>query len=72
MNSYYDYMESLLELKDQEIQFYKNFIERELRCKIKNEVIRTIDTSSAKIGEEVTYRVITIPESQYIISGSRW
>ena len=72
MNSYDDYMESLLELKNQEIQLYKNFIERELRCKIRDEVIRSTDTGSTNIGQEVEYRIITIPESRYMVRGSRW
>ena len=72
MNSYYDYMESLLELKNQEIELYKNFIERELKCRISDEVIRTVDTSHANFGQEVEYRLITIPESRYMVRGSRW
>lgn len=66
MNSYETYLESILELREKEIDIYKNFVENELRCRIKDEVMR--ETKFDKKGvREVRFKVITIPQSQYII-----
>lgn len=66
MNSYETYLESVIELREKEIDIYKNFIENELKCRIKDEVMR--ETKFDKKGaREVRFKVITIPQSQYII-----
>lgn len=68
MNSYDSYMESLLKLKNLEIELYKNFIETELKCRIQEEVIRKekyLPYTERVVTE--TYKYITIPESKYIV-----
>ena len=66
MNSYETYLESVIELREKEIDIYKNFIENELRCRIRDEVLR--ETKFDKNGvREVRFKVITIPQSQYIL-----
>lgn len=66
MNSYETYLESLLELREKELDMYKSFIENELRCRIREEVL-----SEAKFDKkdtrEVRFKVITIPQSQCIL-----
>lgn len=69
MNSYEMYLENLLEQKEQEINMYKNFIERELKCRIKEESISRINFDS-KDNKEEFYKVITIPQVQYVIKMS--
>ena len=66
MNSYEEYLEKEIELKDQEISFYKKFIEEELRCRIKEEVFKDIRPNKNGI-EEVHFKAVTIPQSQCII-----
>lgn len=66
MNSYENYLESLLELREKEIDLYREFIENELRCTIKEEVLK--ETKFDKNGtRQVRFKVITIPQSQYIL-----
>ena len=66
MNSYENYLENLLELREKEIDLYKEFIENELRCTIKEEVLK--ETKIDKKGiRQVRFKVITIPQSQYIM-----
>ena len=66
MNSYETYLESLLELREKELDMYKTFVENELRCRIREEVLR--ETKFEKNGaREVRFKVITIPQSQYIL-----
>ena len=66
MNSYDKYLEDLLELKNKEIDLYKQFIERQLKCKIYEEIKPNLeyDNHGAK---EVRYKVITIPTSQFVV-----
>ena len=68
MNGYDEYMERLLELKDREIELYKNFIENELKCKIQTEVMRAekFNPKTGVVAME-TYKYITIPERKYIL-----
>ena len=66
MNGYETYLETLLELKEKEIEMYRNFIQNELRCRIQEEVLS--ETKFDKNGtREVRFKVITIPKSQYIV-----
>lgn len=66
MNSYDTYLESLLELREKELDMYKDFVENELRCRIQEEVLR--ETKFDKNGvREVRFKVITIPQSQYVL-----
>ena len=66
MNSYETYLDSLLELREKELDIYRNFIENELRCRIQEEVLS--ETKFDKNGaREVRFKVITIPQSQYIL-----
>lgn len=66
MNSYENYLESLLALREQEIDLYKEFIENELRCRIKEEVVKEAKFDQKEV-RQVRFKVITIPQSQYII-----
>lgn len=66
MNSYETYLESIIELREKEIDIYKNFIENELRCRIQDEVVRETKFDKNEV-REVRFKVITIPQSQYII-----
>ena len=68
MNGYDEYMERLLELKNRELNLYKDFIENELKCKIQTEVMRE-EKFNPKTGGVVmeTYKYITIPERKYIL-----
>ena len=66
MNSYETYLESVIELREKEIDIYKNFIENELRCRIRDEVFRETKFDE-KGAREVCFKVITIPQSQYVI-----
>lgn len=68
MNSYENYLESLLELREKEIDLYREFIENELRCTIKEEVLKETKFDKDKKGvRQVRFKVITIPQSQYIL-----
>ena len=66
MNSYENYLDSLLELREKELSIYKNFVENELKCRIREEVLSEMkfDEKGAK---EVRFKVITIPQSQYVL-----
>lgn len=66
MNSYETYLESLLELREKEIDMYRNFVQNELRCRIQEEVIKETKFDN-KGAREVRFKVITIPQSQYIL-----
>ena len=66
MNSYSMYLENLLEQKEQEINMYKKFIEHELKCRIREETISKINFDS-KDNKDEFYKVITIPQVQYVI-----
>lgn len=66
MNSYEEYLEKLLELREQEIDLYKEFIENELRCRIKEEVLKETKFDKREV-RQVRFKVITIPQSQYIL-----
>lgn len=66
MNSYENYLESLLELREKEINLYKEFIENELRCRIKEEVVKEAKFDKKEV-RQVRFKVITIPQSQYIL-----
>ena len=66
MNSYERYLEDMLKVKEKEIDLYKHFIEKQLGCTIREEVMSNmkIDKTGAKEGR---YKIITIPQSQYAI-----
>lgn len=66
VNGYESYLESLLELKEKEIEIYKSFIENKLNCIIKNEVVERTKFDERGL-KEVRFKVITIPQSQYVI-----
>lgn len=66
VNGYESYLESLLELKEKEIEVYKSFIENKLNCIIKNEVVERTKFDERGL-KEVRFKVITIPQSQYVI-----
>ena len=66
MNSYETYLESVIELREKEIKIYKEFIEQELKCRIRDEVFRETKFDG-KGAREVCFKVITIPQSQYVI-----
>ena len=66
MNSYEAYLENLLELREKEIELYREFIENELRCRIQEEVIKETKFDKKEI-RQVRFKVITIPQSQYIL-----
>ena len=66
MNSYEEYLEKQLELREQELNIYKNFIENELKCRIREEVVSE-KRFDAKEVRTVRFKVITIPQSQYIV-----
>ena len=66
MNGYETYLESLLELREKELDMYKNFIEDKLKCRIQQEVLRKTKFGK-KVVREIRFKVITIPQSQYII-----
>ena len=66
MNSYETYLESVIELREKEIKIYKEFIEQELKCRIQDEVFREMKFDGKSV-KEVRFKVITIPQSQYVI-----
>ena len=66
MNSYETYLESVIELREKEIKIYKEFIEEELRCRIREEVMKEMKFDDKGV-KEVRFKVITIPQSQYIL-----
>ena len=66
MNSYETYLESVIELREKEIKIYKEFIENELRCKIQEEVLNEMKFDGKGI-KEMRFKVITIPQSQYVL-----
>lgn len=66
MNSYETYLENVIELREKEIDIYKNFIQNELRCIIRDEVFKETKFDGRR-AKEVRVKVITIPESKYVI-----
>lgn len=66
MDSYSEYLERELELREQELDIYKSFIENELKCRIREEVVSE-KRFDAKGVRTVRFKVITIPQSQYIV-----
>ena len=73
MNGYEKYLEDLLALKEKEITYLKNqidtykiFIEKELKCKIKETVESSIESDKKGI-REMFYKIIDIPQTRYII-----
>ena len=66
MNSYENYLKNLLELREKETGLYKEFIENELRCRIKEEVGKETKFDKKEV-RQVRFKVITIPQSQYIL-----
>ena len=66
MNSYETYLENVIELREKEIKIYKEFIENELRCRIQEEVLNEMKFDGKGI-KEMRFKVITIPQSQYVL-----
>ena len=66
MNGYETYLESLIELREKEIDLYRNFIENELRCRIQEEVVKETKFDKKDV-RQVRFKVITIPQSQYVL-----
>lgn len=73
MNGYEEYLENLLDLKEKEITYlksqvdaYKIFIEKELKCRIKETVDSSIELDKKGI-HEIFYKVIDIPQTRYIV-----
>ena len=66
MNSYEAYLENVIELREKEIKIYKEFIEEELRCRIQEEVLKEMKFDGKSI-KEMRFKVITIPQSQYVL-----
>lgn len=66
MDGYAEYLETMLELREQEINMYKNFIEKNLKCKIKEEVYSDVKFSDFD-PREVFFKVVTIPESRFTV-----
>lgn len=66
MDGYAEYLETMLELREQEISMYKNFIEKNLRCKIKEEVYSDVKFS-VSCPREVFFKVVTIPETIFTV-----
>lgn len=65
MNGYEAYLEKVIELREKEIGIYKDFIENQLGRRIQEAV--EIDKIWRNGVEEVSYKVITIPQSQYVV-----
>ena len=65
MNSYEKYLEDMIEVQQKEIKLYKKFIEEKLKCTIKEEVRSAMKFERA--AEEAYFKIITIPQSQYVI-----
>lgn len=66
MSSYEEYLQDLLELKNKEIDLYKNFIEKQLRCTIQENVEKELICNRYRIEKEY-FKTITIPESKFAI-----
>jgi hypothetical protein len=66
MSAYEEYLEGVLEVKNKEIELYKNFIENTLKCRIRDEIhlIETLNNGKMSTTE---FRTITIPETKYLI-----
>lgn len=66
MNSYEEYLEKRLELREKEIDMYKDFIENELGVRIR-ESIESEARPCREGVENVRFKVITIPQKQYVL-----
>jgi hypothetical protein len=66
MSAYERYLEDLLEVKQKEIDLYRKFIEGQLRCTIQEEVMSDKKFDRGRV-EEGEFKVITIPESKFVI-----
>lgn len=66
MTAYEEYLESLLEVKNREIELYRNFIENTLKCRIRDE-LQLIETLNNGKADTIRFRTITIPETKYLI-----
>ena len=65
MNAYERYLEKLLEVKEKELNLYKSFVEKELRCTIQETIESTTRfVDGVKKGH---IKIITIPETRYMI-----
>lgn len=68
MNSYAEYLEKIIELQEQEICIYRNFIENELKCRIKEEIQSEPKFDNDGIyTKKVRFKIITIPQSKYFV-----
>lgn len=68
MNSYEEYLEKIIELREQEISIYKNFIENELKCRIKESIDTSIEFDKSKgVHKECRYKIIEIPQSRFYV-----
>ena len=67
MNSYEEYLEKMIELREQEISIYKNFIEKELRCRIQEEIQSEPKFDNGRYAEKVRFKIITIPQLKYFV-----
>lgn len=66
MNSYEEYLERQLKLKEQEIDIYKSFIEEELKCRIKEAIESEVRFDGGDM-KRIYFKVIEIPRQQYVI-----
>ena len=66
MSTYERYLEDLLEVKQKEIDLYRKFVEGQLRCTIQEEAMSCKKFNGNRM-EEGMIKVITIPESKYVI-----
>ena len=66
MNSYEEYLEKRLELREKEIDLYKDFIENELGVRIRESIESEVRPGKNGI-ENVRFKVITIPQKQYVL-----
>ena len=64
--TYERYLEDLLEVKQKEIDLYRKFVEDQLKCTIQEEVMSCKKFNGSRM-EEGMAKVITIPESKYVI-----
>ena len=66
MNSYEAYLEKVINLREQEISIYRDFIENTLGRRIQETVQSEVNCGD-KDEKYVRYKVITIPESKYYV-----
>ena len=60
------FLEKNKDFQVEEIDLYKAFVENELRCRIKEEVLKETKFDKKEV-RQVRFKVITIPQSQYIL-----